>query len=62
MNKRFPKPIKVLEIPVSVIDGEVWGMEVSILSDAERDYIKLHPDHIPGNAYPDHQLKETPQK
>lgn len=41
MNKnKFPKPKVITEIPMVVIDGEVYGLEVSELSQEEQDYLK----------------------
>jgi len=36
MKKKYPKPTVIGEIPLIEIDGEVYGIEVSVLSDEEQ--------------------------
>ncbi len=40
MTKKYLKPTKIGEIPMVVIDGEVWGLEVSVLSEEEQKDLK----------------------
>lgn len=37
---KFPKPKVIAEIPMVVINGEVWGLEVSELSKEEQESLK----------------------
>ena len=39
-KKKYPKPRKIMDIPMVVIDGEVWGFEVSELSPEEQSDLK----------------------
>jgi len=34
-KKKYPKPQKICEIPLIIIGEEVWGVEVSELSEEE---------------------------
>ena len=38
---KYPKPTKIGEIPMVIIDGELWGLEVSLLSTEEQADLKL---------------------
>ena len=39
-DKKYPKPKVIAEIPMVVIDGETWGLEVSELSEEEQADLK----------------------
>jgi hypothetical protein len=41
-EKKYPKPKKIMDIPMVIISGEVWGFEVSELSQEEQNDLKKH--------------------
>ena len=43
-KKKYPKPAKIGEIPMVIIDGELWGLEVSLLSTEEQADLKHESD------------------
>jgi len=43
-KKKYPKPTKIGEIPMVIIDGELWGLEVSLLSTEEQADLKHESD------------------
>jgi hypothetical protein len=42
-KQKFPKPTKIGEMPMIEINGEIWGLEISLLSDEESKYLKSLP-------------------
>jgi len=43
-KKQYPKPTKIGEIPMAIIEGELWGLEVSFLSAEEEADLKKESD------------------
>ena len=39
-QQKFPKPQVIGEIPIVRIDGEVWGLVVSIMSKEEQEFLE----------------------
>ena len=43
MSRKYPKPKVIANIPMVMIDGELWGIEISQLSDEESADLKKEP-------------------